>query len=186
VTEATRPAAAGIEHHETEKEEQAGEEVFPVADDPVGFVVLKEEQRDGGDEAGGCRDGEAGEVLGAVGWVGLGGERIKTGQTHGPADKINERNHPADTGGKLGQHDLEDEQGRGDAEGNDIGKGIKLPAKGAFLAAEAGEAAVKHVENQGPQNPEQAGFVGGDPVAVFRRLHEAALDDLENGHEAAE
>ena len=116
----------------------------------------------------------------------MAGEGVEAGQTHGSTDQIDKRDHPTDAGGKLGENNLEDEQGGGDAEGDDIGQGVELPAKGAFMAAKAGEAAIEHVENQSPQDPEQAGFVRGNPVPVFSRLHEATLDDLENGHEAAE
>ena len=102
-------------------------------------------------------------------------------------DEIKKGDHPADAGGELSEDDLEDEQGGGDTEGDDVGEGVELAAEGAFVAAEAGEAAVEHIENKGAEDPEQAGFIGSDPVAVFGGgLHEAALDDLEDGHEATE
>ena len=54
------------------------------------------------------------------------------------------------------------------------------------MSAEAGDAAIEHIEDKGAQNPKQAGFVGLGPSDIILRLKQAALDDLQNGHEAAE
>jgi len=54
------------------------------------------------------------------------------------------------------------------------------------VAAEASEATVENIEDEGSENPEEAGFVGLDPVAFGIGLKKAALNNLEDGHETAE
>lgn len=54
------------------------------------------------------------------------------------------------------------------------------------MTSEASEATVENIEDEGPENPKEAGFVRLNPVAFGRGLEEAALNNLENGHETAE
>ena len=54
------------------------------------------------------------------------------------------------------------------------------------MASEASEATVENIKDESPENPEEAGFVGLDPVGFGGSLEEAALNNLEDGHETAE
>ena len=54
------------------------------------------------------------------------------------------------------------------------------------MASEASEATVENIKDEGSENPEEAGFVGLDPVDFGGGLKEAALNNLEDGHETAE
>ena len=51
-------------HHEAEEEEKACQKVFEVTDDAIRFVVFQKEKSDGGNEAGGRRNGEPAEIFG--------------------------------------------------------------------------------------------------------------------------
>src|SRR5207247_1989682 len=91
--------------------------------------------------------------------------------------------HPAEVA-EFAQHDLVNEQSRGDAEGDEIGQGIELAAKGALVTAEPGEPSIEQVENAGGQN-EPDGVVeigGGFPEIDLAR----AIIDAQDGREAAE
>ena len=54
------------------------------------------------------------------------------------------------------------------------------------MTSEAGKATVENIEDEGSENPEEASFVGLDPVAFGIGLKKAALNNLEDGHKAAE
>ena len=174
------------EHHEAKKEEKGREGIFKISDHAIGFVVFEQQESDGSNESGGGGDGETAEVFGA-GWTfWLGRECVETGQAHSPTNEVDKGDHPSDTSGELGQHDFKNKEGRCDSEGDDVREGIEFTAEGAFMAAEAGNATIEHIEDKGAQNPKQAGFVGLGPSDVILRLKQTALDDLQNSHKAAE
>ena len=54
------------------------------------------------------------------------------------------------------------------------------------MASEASEATVENIKDEGSENPEETSFVGLDPVGFGGGLKEAALNNLEDGHETAE
>lgn len=173
------------EHHEAEEEHEEGEDVFPRADFTVVFVNLEEEEGNGGDEAGGGGDGEAAEFLEGFGF-GVGGEDVEAGEAEGTAGEVNEGDEPADAVGEFSEDDFEDEEGGGDAEGDDVGEGIELAAEGAFLAAEPGEAAIEHIAEEGTDDEEEAAFVVEPPALGGGLALDGALEDAEDGHETAE
>ena len=174
------------EHHKAKKEEKGREGIFKISDDAIGFVVFEQQESDGSNESGGGGDGESAEVFGA-GWVlGFDGEGIKAGEAHGSTNEVDEGDHPTNASGELGQHDFKNKEGRCDSEGDDVSERVELTAEGAFVSAEAGDAAIEHIEDEGAQNPKQAGFVGLGPSDVILRLKQTALDDLQNSHKAAE
>ena len=174
------------EHHKAKKEEKSRKGVLEISDDPIRLVVFEQQESDGGNESGGGGDGESAEVFGA-GWVlGFDGEGIKAGEAHGSTNEVDEGDHPTNASGELGQHDFKNKECRCDSEGDDVSERVELTAEGAFVSAEAGDAAIEHIEDKGAQNPKQAGFVGLGPSDVILRLKQTALDDLQNSHKAAE
>ena len=54
------------------------------------------------------------------------------------------------------------------------------------MAPEASDATVEDVEDEGSEDPEEAGFVGLGPSDIIFGLKKAALNNLEHGHKAAE
>ena len=54
------------------------------------------------------------------------------------------------------------------------------------MATEASDATVEDVEDEGSEDPEEAGFVGLGPSDIIFGLKKAALNNLEYGHKAAE
>ena len=173
-------------HHEAEEEEKACEKVFEVTDDAIGFVVLQKEKSDGGDETGGGGNGESAEIFGTVGQLGGEGEGVEAGEAHGTANEVDEADHPSEADREFCKNDFKNEEGGGNAEGDDVGEGIEFATEVAFLATEASEAAVEDVEDEGSEDPEEAGFVGLGPSDIIFGLKKAALNNLEYGHKAAE
>ncbi len=114
------------------------------------------------------------------------GEDVEASEAHGTTNEIDEADHPSEASGEFRKNDFKNEEGGGDAEGDNVGEGIEFAAEGTFVASEASEATVKNIKDEGSENPEEAGFVGLDPVAFGRGLKEAALNNLEDGHETAE
>ena len=114
------------------------------------------------------------------------GEGVEAGEAHGTADEIDEADHPPEAGGEFCENDFKNEQGGGDAEGDDIGEGIEFTSEGAFVPTEASDATVEDVEDEGSEDPEEAGFVGLGPSDIIFGLKKAALNNLEYGHKAAE
>ena len=114
------------------------------------------------------------------------GEGVEAGEAHGTADEVDEADHPSEAGGEFCENDFKNEQGGGDAEGDDIGEGIEFTSEGAFVPTEASDATVEDVEDEGSEDPEEAGFVGLGPSDIIFGLKKAALNNLEYGHKAAE
>ena len=114
------------------------------------------------------------------------GEDVEASEAHGTTNEVDEANHPSKASGEFREDDFKNEEGGGDAERDDVGEGIELAPEGAFVASEASEATVENIKDEGPENPEEAGFVGLDPVGFGGGLKEAALNNLEDGHETAE
>jgi hypothetical protein len=67
-------------------------------------------------------------------------------------------------GKHLAQHDAMHQKRRRGAEGNQIGQGIEFPAKGAFDAAHAGQAAIEQIENAGQQDESSASLISPFPA----------------------
>ena len=173
-------------HHEAEEEEKACKKVFEVTDDAIGFVVFQKEKSDGSDETSGGRNGESTEIFGTGRYLGGEGEDVEASEAHGPTNEVDKANHPSEASREFREDDFKNEEGGGDAERDDVGEGIELAPEGAFVASEASEATVENIKDESPENPEEAGFVGLDPVGFGGSLKEAALNNLEDGHETAE
>ena len=114
------------------------------------------------------------------------GEDVEASEAHGTTNEIDEADHPSEASGEFRKNDFKNEEGGGNAEGDNVGEGIEFATEGAFVASEASEATVENIKDEGPENPEEAGFVGLDPVGFGGGLKEAALNNLEDGHETAE
>jgi len=114
------------------------------------------------------------------------GEDVEASEPHGTTNEIDEADHPSEASGEFRKNDFKNEEGGGDTEGDNVGEGIEFATEGAFVASESSEAAVKNIEDEGSENPEETGFVRLDPVVFGRSLEKAALNNLENGHETAE
>ena len=114
------------------------------------------------------------------------GEDVEASEAHGTTNEIDEADHPPEASGEFRKNDFKNEEGGGNTEGDNVGEGIEFATEGTFVASEASEATVENIKDEGSENPEEAGFVGLDPVDFRRGLKEAALNNLEDGHETAE
>lgn len=114
------------------------------------------------------------------------GEDVEASEAHGTTNEIDEADHPTEASGEFRKNDFKNEEGGGDAEGDNVGEGIEFAAEGTFVASEASKATVENIEDEGSENPEEAGFVGLGPSDIIFGLKKAALNNLEHGHETAE
>ncbi len=114
------------------------------------------------------------------------GEDVEASEAHGTTNEIDEADHPSEAGGEFRKNDFKNEEGGGDAEGDNVGEGIEFTTEGALVASEAGETTVENIEDEGSENPEETGFVGLGPSDIIFGLKKAALNNLEDGHETAE
>jgi hypothetical protein len=173
------------EHHEGEKDHERRQGNVGVTGGEFGLVMIigDDDEGDGGDEAGGGGDGEAGEVTSAAAEV-VGGGDVEAGEAEGTAKQIKAGDEPADLVRDVVEDDLEDEECGGHAKADDVGEGIELATKGAFLAAHAGEAAVEEIADAGDENAVDADKVGVGPVFAAGFALEGAVDDFEDGEEA--
>ena len=146
---------------------------------------------DGGNDAGGGRDGHPDEVF-AVGAAGIFRDGVdadvEAGETAGSAEK----EEKADEGAELNELEAvvvvhhpgegaespgEGEDAGGDAEGDDVGEGIELAAEVAFGVGEAGDAAIEGVERDGEAD-------GDGGVIEMMRREGGAFEALGDGEEA--
>ena len=126
-------------------------------------------------------------LLGVVRFVRLmhrGGDAVEAGQTQGATKQVDKGDDPSGLV-KVLQHDLVHQERRSQAEGNDIGQRVKLPAKGALVSAEARHAAVEEVKNAGAKDEGECGVVGMDR-GFATVVEQGPLDDLEHGGKATE
>ena len=114
------------------------------------------------------------------------GEDVEASEPHGTTNEIDEADHPSEASGEFRKNDFKNEEGGGDAEGDNVGERIEFATEGALVSSEASEATVENIEDKGSENPEETGFVGLDPVVFGRGLEKAALNNLKDGHETAE
>ena len=118
--------------------------------------------------------------------MGCEGEDVEASEAHGTTNEVDEANHPSKASGEFREDDFKNEEGGGDAERDDVGEGIEFASEGAFVATEASDATVEDVEDEGSEDPEEAGFVGLGPSDIIFGLKKAALNNLEYGHKSAE
>jgi len=118
----------------------------------------------------------------------LGGEGkdVEASEAHGTTNEIDKADHPSEASGEFRKNDFKNEEGGGDAEGDNVGERIEFATEGALVSSEASEATVENIEDEGSENPEEAGFVGLGPSDIIFGLKKAALNNLEYGHKAAE
>ncbi len=114
------------------------------------------------------------------------GEDVEASEAHGTTNEIDEADHPSEAGGEFRKNDFKNEEGGGDAEGDNVGERIEFATEGALVSSEASEATIENIEDEGSENPEEAGFVGLGPSDIIFGLKKAALNNLEYGHKAAE
>lgn len=111
-------------------------------------------------------------------------DAIEPGEPESSAKQVNKGENPANAV-EVGQDDLVNEQGRSEAEGDDVGQGIKFPTEGAFMSAQARQSPIKQIENTGSEHESnRLVILGHGHVSLCG--NQSGLDDCHHGGESAE
>src|SRR2546426_5197809 len=152
----------------------------------LAFSNPQKKYRDRRNQAGGRGNGEAREVLPAVG----GGfsfvirrRGVEAGETQRTAREINQRHDPAG-GSKFLKHNPVNQKRGCDAERNDVGQRIKFATERAFVPSQTRQPPVQKIENESAENePDRFMKAIGRGISV-RALQKRAFQNLERGGEA--
>src|SRR5438477_8457856 len=119
-----------------------------------------------------------------TGLVVVSGGGVESRQAKCAAGEINESDDPAGAG-KFLQHDAVNHQRRSETKRNDVGEGIELAAKRAFIPAQPRETTIQEIENESTEHEPDGGMKKIAGCVRIRRLQERAFENLESGSETA-